>query len=79
MAHNNEGSERLSGDPVILTFALSKEEWAKVAAALTFLVEQADLITKLTGTPKPDTVQDIMDAATMFTRLIHDEMNRTGR
>ena len=46
MAHNNEGSERLSGDPVILTFALSKEEWAKVAASLTFLVEQADLITQ---------------------------------
>lgn len=64
------------GQPVILSFALSVEEWARVSAALQaadILVEQRSVEI---GVKPPVEVTAMQDTIKTFARMVNDEMHR---
>lgn len=64
------------GDPVILSFAMSVEEWARVSAALQAAAIMARERVTEVGQPMPEEVEQLVGTVDMFTRMVHDEMYR---
>lgn len=64
--------------PVILSFAMTTREWAKLAASLNTMQLMANTLAQISGKPKPDEVEEILEAGTRFSGMIQDEFDRMG-
>jgi len=79
MAKSEDGSERLPGEPVILTLAFSMEEWAILSASLMSVKIRAEEAEKVRGVTMPDDIKRMMDVGQQFMRMVKDEMKRLGQ
>lgn len=73
---DNDGSEPLSDEPIIMSFAMSVEEWAMVAASLTLMGQYTTALEKASGNIMPDKVRGTVEAGGRFARMIEDEVGR---
>lgn len=77
---DNDGSKPLDqSEPVIMTFAMSLEEWAMVSASLKMMVELSEEIDQKRGHSRPEKVAQTMAASSQFARMIFDEVRRLNK
>lgn len=77
---DEDGSKPLNqSEPVIMTFAMSLEEWARVSASLKMLVGMAEEVAKSRGEEPPEGIQTIIATATQFSRMVFDEVGRLSK
>ena len=71
--------EEVLGEPVLMTFAFTLEEWAKISAALMAFKVMANEREKQSGMPKPEEVADILNTTAALTRMIREEVERYSK